>query len=105
MFLHGFCYGYELSLIHISILETHFPIDDLYLYQPNLANYYYDKNWCERFKVIPKIDGKDQKFRKIIKDVYKRQVTGKAVVIPVGSTTYVQTMEDTTIQGMVYQGK
>jgi hypothetical protein len=32
-------------------------------------------------------------------------VTGKAVVIPVGSTTYVQTMEDTTIQGMVYQGK
>lgn len=30
-------------------------------------------------------------------------VTGKAVVIPVGSTTYVQTMEDTTIQGMVYQ--
>lgn len=32
-------------------------------------------------------------------------VTGKAVVIPVGSTTYVQTVEDTNIQGMVYQGK
>ena len=32
-------------------------------------------------------------------------VTGKAVVIPDGSTTYEQTMEDTTIQGMVYQGK
>lgn len=32
-------------------------------------------------------------------------VTGKAVVIPAGSTTYVQTVEDTNIQGMVYQGK
>ena len=54
-----------------SILETHFPIDDIYLYQPNLANYYYDKNWCERFKVIPKIDWKDQKFRKIINYVFE----------------------------------
>lgn len=32
-------------------------------------------------------------------------VTGKAVVIPAGSATFVQTVADTTIQGMVYQGK
>ena len=32
-------------------------------------------------------------------------VTGQAVVIPVGSATYVQTTEDMTIQGMIYQGK
>ena len=32
-------------------------------------------------------------------------VTGKAVIIPVGATTYVQTVEDIAIQGMIYQGK
>lgn len=33
-----------------SILETHFPVDDIYLYQPVMANYYDDPNWRDRIK-------------------------------------------------------
>lgn len=53
-----------------SILETRFPVDDIYLYQPIMANYYDDPNWRDRIKKIPLIDWEDQNFRKIINTVF-----------------------------------
>ncbi|MDO5380652.1 MAG: polysialyltransferase family glycosyltransferase [Acidaminococcaceae bacterium] len=53
-----------------SILETRFPIDYIYLYQPELANYYVEDNWKERIKTIPAIDWRDQEFRNLINTVF-----------------------------------
>lgn len=53
-----------------SILDTHFPINDIYLYQPQLANYYNEDQWSKRIKAIPQIDWQDQKFRHTINKIF-----------------------------------
>lgn len=52
-----------------SILKTNFPISDIYLYAPELANYYAE-GWQERIYKIPQIDYGDGKFRSIINKVF-----------------------------------
>ena len=52
-----------------SILKTNFPISDIYLYAPELANYYAE-GWQERIYKIPKIDYGDGKFRSVINKVF-----------------------------------
>lgn len=52
-----------------SILKTNFPISDIYLYAPELANYYAE-GWQERIYKIPKIDYSDEKFRAVINKVF-----------------------------------
>lgn len=52
-----------------SILKTNFPISDIYLYAPELANYY-SEGWQERIYKIPQIDYGDEKFRSVINKVF-----------------------------------
>lgn len=52
-----------------SILKTNFPISDIYLYAPELANYY-TEGWQERIYKIPQIDYGDEKFRSVINKVF-----------------------------------
>lgn len=52
-----------------SILKTNFPISDIYLYAPELANYYAE-GWQERIYKIPQIDYGDGKFRSVINKVF-----------------------------------
>ena len=52
-----------------SILKTNFPISDIYLYAPELANYYAE-GWQERIYKIPQIDYSDEKFRAVINKVF-----------------------------------
>lgn len=52
-----------------SILKTNFPISDIYLYAPELANYY-SEGWQERIYKIPQIDYGDEKFRLVINKVF-----------------------------------
>lgn len=52
-----------------SILKTNFPISDIYLYAPELANYY-TEGWQDRIYKIPQIDYSDEKFRAAINKVF-----------------------------------
>lgn len=52
-----------------SILKTNFPISDIYLYAPELANYYAE-GWQDRIYKIPQIDYSDEKFRAVINKVF-----------------------------------
>lgn len=52
-----------------SILKTNFPVTDIYLYAPELANYY-TEGWQERIYKIPQIDYGDGKFRSVINKVF-----------------------------------
>lgn len=52
-----------------SILKTNFPVSDIYLYAPELANYYIE-GWQERIYKIPQIDYGDGKFRSVINKVF-----------------------------------
>lgn len=52
-----------------SILKTNFPISDIYLYAPELANYY-SEGWQERIYKIPQIDYGDENFRSVINKVF-----------------------------------
>lgn len=52
-----------------SILKTNFPISAIYLYAPELANYYAE-GWQERIYKIPQIDYGDGKFRSVINKVF-----------------------------------
>ena len=52
-----------------SILKTNFPISDIYLYAPELANYYAE-GWQESIYKIPQIDYGDGKFRSVINKVF-----------------------------------
>ena len=58
-----------------SILTENFSISDIYLYAPELANYY-DKGWQDRIYKIPAIDFNDEKFRSIINNVFKFEDDG-----------------------------
>lgn len=52
-----------------SILKTNFPVSDIYLYAPELANYY-TEGWKDRIYKIPQIDYSDEKFRAVINKVF-----------------------------------
>lgn len=52
-----------------SILKTNFPISDIYLYAPELANYY-SEGWQDRIYKIPQIDYGDENFRSVINKVF-----------------------------------
>lgn len=52
-----------------SILKTNFPVNDIYLYAPELANYY-TEGWKDRIYKIPQIDYSDEKFRAVINKVF-----------------------------------
>ena len=52
-----------------SILKTNFPVNDIYLYAPELANYY-SEGWRDRIYKIPQIDYGDEKFRAVINKVF-----------------------------------
>ena len=52
-----------------SILKTNFPVSDIYLYAPELANYY-SEGWRDRIYKIPQIDYGDEKFRAVINKVF-----------------------------------
>lgn len=52
-----------------SILKTNFPVSDIYLYAPELANYY-SEGWQEKIHKIPSINYNDQNFRRIINKVF-----------------------------------
>lgn len=52
-----------------SILKTNFPVSDIYLYAPELANYY-TEGWQERIYKIPQIDYGDENFRSVINKVF-----------------------------------
>lgn len=52
-----------------SILKTNFPVSDIYLYAPELANYYAE-GWQERIYKIPQIDYGDENFRSVINKVF-----------------------------------
>ena len=52
-----------------SILKTNFPVSDIYLYAPELANYY-TEGWKDRIYKIPQIDYSDEKFRAEINKVF-----------------------------------
>ena len=52
-----------------SILKTNFPVSDIYLYEPELANYYAE-GWQDRIYKIPQIDYSDEKFRAVINKVF-----------------------------------
>lgn len=52
-----------------SILKTNFPISDIYLYAPELANYY-SEGWQDRIYKIPQIDYGDGKFHSVINKVF-----------------------------------
>lgn len=52
-----------------SILKTNFPISYIYLYAPELANYYAE-GWQDRIYKIPQIDYSDEKFRAVINKVF-----------------------------------
>lgn len=52
-----------------SILKTNFPVSDIYLYAPELANYY-SEGWQERIYKIPQIDYGDENFRSVINKVF-----------------------------------
>lgn len=58
-----------------SILKTNFPISDIYLYAPELANYYAE-GWQERIYKIPQIDYGDGKFRSVINKVFDFKYDG-----------------------------
>lgn len=52
-----------------SILKTNFPVNDIYLYAPELANYY-SEGWQDRIYKIPQIDYSDENFRSVINKVF-----------------------------------
>lgn len=52
-----------------SILKTNFPVSDIYLYAPELANYY-SEGWRDRIYKIPEIDYGDENFRSVINKVF-----------------------------------
>ena len=52
-----------------SILKTNFPVSDIYLYAPELANYY-SEGWQDRIYKIPEIDYGDENFRSVINKVF-----------------------------------
>lgn len=52
-----------------SILKTNFPVSDIYLYAPELANYY-TEGWKDRIYKIPQIDYSDEKFLAVINKVF-----------------------------------
>lgn len=52
-----------------SILTKNFPVSDIYLYAPELANYY-NEGWKEKVYKIPAIDYNDAQFREIINAVF-----------------------------------
>lgn len=52
-----------------SILKTNFPVNDIYLYAPEFANYY-TEGWKDRIYKIPQIDYSDEKFRAVINKVF-----------------------------------
>lgn len=52
-----------------SILKTNFPVSDIYLYAPELANYY-TEGWKDRIYKIPQIDYSDEKFWAVINKVF-----------------------------------
>lgn len=51
-------------------IKNEMPFTAIYLYQPELANYFDNKNIQNKLKVIPQIDCHDDKFRNIINIVF-----------------------------------
>ena len=47
-------------------IKTDLPVNSIYLYQPELANYYDDSKYRDRIKFIPQINWDDDEFRKLI---------------------------------------
>ena len=52
-----------------SILTKRFPINDIYLHEPVLANYY-SSEWQDKIKKIPSIDLQDRKFRELVDYIF-----------------------------------
>ncbi len=51
-------------------IKTDLPVNSIYLYQPELANYYDDSKYRDRIKFIPQINWDDDEFRKLINFVF-----------------------------------
>ena len=51
-------------------IKTDLPVNSIYLYQPELANYYNDSKYGDRIKFIPQINWDDDEFRKLINFVF-----------------------------------
>lgn len=51
-------------------IKTDLPVSSIYLYQPELANYYNDSKYGDRIKFIPQINWDDDEFRKLINFVF-----------------------------------
>lgn len=51
-------------------IKTDLPVNSIYLYQPELANYYDDSKYRSLIKFIPQINWNDDEFRKLINFVF-----------------------------------
>ena len=50
-------------------IKTDLPLDNIFLYQPELANYY-NEGYQNKIKQIPAIDWQDEAFRKVLNEVF-----------------------------------